>query len=152
MKPHLVPARLTRGTVLLAVVIACDASGPTAPPASVLGCHSLTVTNWSGPHESPDPPTPVILLDSLGSYLLETGRTLARPAPLGTPMSFDMAWWSHPEREQLDVVFSAGGYVGIRLSLRWIGPYWSGPAEAYTDVGPSVQATGVAVMRAVTCP
>ena len=65
---------------------------------------------------------------------------------------FDMAWWSRPKPEELDVVFSAGGYDGVHISLSWLGPFWSGQAEAYTDVAPSIQATAMAMMRPVACP
>ena len=152
MSPQTALGPTILSTALLGIILACDTSEPSTPPVSVLGCYELTITNWSGPHESPDPPTPVILLDSLGSYLLETGRTLVRPAPLGSNMFFDMAWWSRPTAEELDVVFSAGGYVGVRMNLSWLGPFWSGRAEAFTDVAPSIQATATAMMRPVACP
>lgn len=138
---------------MLVWLIACaDTSGPsTPPPAAVLGCYDLTVSTWSGPHESPDPPPVVVLTDSIGTYLLETGRTLARPWPDPTAMPFDMAWWERPRPGRLDLVFTQGGFIGVRIILQWNGRSWSGQAEAFTDVAPPVEATTLALLVPTSC-
>jgi len=143
---------LTAVAALLSASGCSDSTGTTVqPPLSVVGCYALTVGKWSGAHESPDPPSSIVLLDSLGTYLLESGKLLARPYPLGTPMPFDMAWWSRPAEEQLDVVFSAGGYVGVRLHFIWSADGWRGSAWAFTDVAPSIQATATSALTPRPC-
>jgi hypothetical protein len=138
---------------ILAWLVACtDSSGPsTPPPASVLGCYDLTVSTWSGLHESPDPPPVVILTDSIGSYLLESGRPLVRPWPDPAAMPFDMAWWERPSEGRLNLVFTQGGFIGIRIGLQWAGSRWSGQAEAFTDVAPPVEATTLALLVPTPC-
>lgn len=144
---------LRYGTAVL-LAAACDAGTTTShpsPPANVVGCYQLALGTWSASHESPDPPTTLILTDSLGSHLLENGRTLLRPWPDPSAMPFDMAWWSRSNDGALDLIFSLGGYVGVRMTLTWNGTAWSGTAEAYTDVQPSTQATASATLTGRSC-
>jgi hypothetical protein len=110
----------------------------------------VTVGEWSDPHDSADPPEFIVLLDSLGSDVLEKGKLLVRPYPLGTPMLFDWAWWDHPAEEQLDLVFT-DGYVGVRLHYIWGGTTWRGSAWAFTDVSPSLQATAPSTLVSRSC-
>ena len=141
------------GLACLVVVGACsDTTGPISlPPLEVVGCYQVIIGKWSAPHDSPDPPRVVVLLDSLGTYLLEKGRPLVRAHPPGTPMSFDMAWWDRRAEEQLDLVFSDGGYLGVRLHYIWGGTTWRGSAWAFTDVSPSIQATTTSTLEPRTC-
>lgn len=115
---------------------------PTPAPANVEGCYSLILGRWSGPRTSPDPPSSITLLDSVGSVLLEREKLLARPNPISAPMPFDMAWWARLDAEHLDIVFTDGGIIGIRMHLvwGWGDASWRGTAEAFTDVRPTVQA------------
>lgn len=122
------------------------------PPLAVFGCHQLAIGKWSAPRESPDPPGVVVLLDSIGSYLLENGKLLVRPHPVGTPMPFDMAWWDRPFEEQLDLMFTDGGYVGVRLHFTWSGARWQGSAWAFTDVPPTLQAAASTTLVPRLCP
>lgn len=141
------------GAACLLVVAACsDTTGPTPiPPLAVVGCYQVTIGKWSAPRDSPDPPGVVVLLDSIGTYLLERGRPLVRAHPLGTPMPFDMAWWDRRAEEQLDLVFSDGGYLGVRLHYVWGGTTWRGSAWAFTDVSPSIQATATSTLVPRSC-
>lgn len=138
---------------VVALLLGCAAgSDPIAPaPQDVIGCYELTLGAWSAPHESPDPPSSITLLDSNGTYLLEEGRTLARPNPVDAPMSFDMAWWSRVAEEKLEVVFSNSGYVGVRFSFEWTGMRWAGTAVAFTDVVPMDQATAPSSLAQALC-
>jgi hypothetical protein len=131
-----------------------DPAGVAMPaPASVIGCYALRLGTWSAPRDSPDPPPVVALLDSTGSYLLEKGKSLVRPHPLGSPMPFDMAFWTRLSPEHLDLVFTDGGYVGVRLHLvwGWGDAHWRGTAEAFTDVRPSIQATATSTLSPREC-
>lgn len=133
-----------------------DTRNPVVPqpsPGSVVGCYSTHIGPWSGPRESPNLPATIALLDSIGTNPLENGKTLARPDPINAPMHFSVGWWNRPESEHLDVVFSAGGIVGIRLSLvwGWGDGSWSGTAQAFTDVAPSIQAVATARLLPVSC-
>ena len=143
----------TLGVACLFVLSACsDTTNPTPiPPLNVTGCYQVTLGKWSDSHDSPDPPPVLVLLDSLGTYLLEKGKPLVRPYPLGTPMPFDMAWWDRRAEEQLDLVFSDGGYLGVRLHYIWGGTAWRGSAWAFTDVSPSIQATTTSTLVPRSC-
>jgi len=57
------------------------------------------------------------------------------------------------ESEHLDIAFTRDGYTGIRLHLvwGWGDGTWSGTAEAWTDVAPSIQAIATARLLAVAC-
>ena len=143
------------GLTMAVLLSSGSCSDPTGsalqPPLSVTGCYQVTLGRWSGAHESSDPPRSIVILDSLGSYLLENGNRLVRPYPLGTPMPFDMAWWTRGAEEQLDLVFTDGGYVGVRLHFVWSERRWEGSAWAFTDVSPSVQATASSALSPRTC-
>lgn len=147
----------TFSRLVLACACACSsASGIVAPepsPGSVVGCYAVDLGRWSASRDSRDPPTRIALLDSIGTELLEKGHQLARPDPLSASMPFDMAWWKRLESEHLEVVFTAGGYVGVRLHLvwGWGDATWRGTAEAFTDVSPSVQAVASATLSPRTC-
>jgi hypothetical protein len=145
---------LTAVTLLVMISAACEQStdAPALPaPAEVLGCYQLSRGVWSGPHESPDPPDRLILTDSIGSYLLERGRTLLRSWPDPDAMPFDMAWWQRPHSDTLQLIFNNGGYIGVRLLLSWRGDDWRGRIEAYTDVVPPVQASSSARLISQPC-
>ncbi len=140
------------GALAVAATLACgEGSGPsTPPPASVSGCYAITLGPWSGPHTSIDPLSPLVLLDSTGTYLFENGRTLLRPWPTLALDFFDMAWWSQAEPDRLTLMYSASGYVGIRIDLRWRDA-WVGKAEAYTDIVPPIEATASAQLDSIPC-
>jgi hypothetical protein len=136
---------------LAALLVACHGT-PTQPtsvaPESVSGCYQLTLGPWTGAHEAENPPAVVLLLDSVGTFLLEAGRTLVRPSPVDTNAFAYMAWWARPAPDSLAVVFTTG-YVGIRLALSWRGSQWVGRADAFTDVQPSIEATASAALSAL---
>jgi hypothetical protein len=145
-------SHFTRGIPLfmVATIVACTSATtvrvPEVAPVSVVGCYVVSMGAWSGPHESPNPPTTISLLDSTGTYLLEAGKKLVRPHPVGATMPFNMAWWSRLSPEHLDIVFTSGGEIGVRLHLvwGWGDGSWSGTGVAYTDVSPGVQAVASA--------
>jgi hypothetical protein len=136
---------------LVALLGACRGS-PTQPtsaaPELVTGCYQLTIGTWTAGHEAPDPPSVIVLLDSVGTFLLEAGRPLVRPSPVDTIAFGYMAWWARPVSDSLAIVFSTG-YVGIRLALSWRGSQWVGRADAFTDVQPSIEATSSAALSAL---
>jgi hypothetical protein len=135
------PGRLA--AFLAAVVLVGCARTPTgtnAVPDDLVGCYQLELGEWSGPHEAWPPPGVVMLMDSLGTSPLESGRHLIRPCPGDTLVMHYKAWWERPAGDSLRVTFTTG-YVGILGRLRWDGARWTGRAEAFTDVDPFVQAT-----------
>jgi hypothetical protein len=81
-----------------------------------------------------------MLMDSLGTFGLESGKHLVRPCPGDTEAMHYMAWWEHPAADSLTLVFTTG-YVGIGAHLRRDGARWTGTAVAFTDVSPFTQAT-----------
>ena len=136
----------------LAVLLMACRDTPTQPtsvaPELVTGCYQLTIGTWTAGHEAPDPPPVVLLLDSVGTFLLEAGQTLVRPSPVDTSTFGYMAWWARPASEPLVVVFTTG-YVGIHLALAWRGSQWAGRADAFTDVQPPIEATTSAALTAL---
>jgi len=68
-------------------------------------------------------------------------------------MAFDMAWWNLIAPEHVDVVFTDGGLVGVRMHLvwGWGDGTWHGTAEAFTDVSPSIQAVTTVRLSPRTC-
>jgi hypothetical protein len=68
-------------------------------------------------------------------------------------MGFDMAFWTRLSPEHLDLVFTDGGYVGVRLHLvwGWGDAHWRGTAEAFTDVRPSIEATATSTLSPREC-
>jgi hypothetical protein len=68
-------------------------------------------------------------------------------------MPFDMAWWSRLAPEHLEIVFTDGGYIGVRLHLvwGWGDSTWRGTAEAFTDVSPSIQARTTSTLAPREC-
>lgn len=133
--------------------IACDSAAaprPEPPPASVLGCYDVTLGPWSGPRESPDPPPQLILTDSIGTVLFESGQTLVRGWPDPATIPLDFAWWTRPESDRVELIFSSG-YIGLRLHLTWNGEEWRGPIEAFTDVDPPIEATAQVRLTARPC-
>lgn len=67
-------------------------------------------------------------------------------------MPINMAWWSRPAEDTLELMFSQDGYVGVRLHLAWTGARWAGRGEAFTDVLPAVQATANGSLTPKPCP
>lgn len=116
--------------------------GPTQRPTDVIGCYSTTLSAWSGPRLSPNPPSVVVLLDSIGTFGIESGERLARGYPLDAPTPFTMSYWRRPETEHLYLLFSDDGIVGVRANLvwGWGDDSWRGTVHAFTDVPPYVEA------------
>lgn len=138
-------------TLLSAVlVLGCnhEPTQPAAAPDDVVGCYEVELGAWSGPHEAWDPPEVVVLMDSLGTFVLESGKHLVRPCPGDTTVMHYMAWWERPSADSLTLVFTTG-YVGIQGRLGRDGAQWTGHAEAFTDVAPFVQATATLSLRAL---
>lgn len=127
--------------------------GPRLPPIDVVGCYSVSTSQWTGPRESPDLPSSIVLLDSVGTAVLERGEFLARPFPLGSASAFTVAYWRRPEDQLLYIVFSNDGYVGIRASLvwGWGDNSWRGTAHAYTDTPPFVEARATVRLQPRAC-
>ena len=143
------PARAA--TLLAAVVVLACNRAPTRPaaaPDDVVGCYQVELGVWSGPHEAWPPPGVVMLMDSLGTFVLESGKHLIRPCPGDTVVMHYMAWWEQPTAGSVTLTFTTG-YVGIRGRLRWDGARWTGHAEAFTDVPPFVEATAALSLRAL---
>lgn len=112
-------------------------------PSSLTGCYTVSLGKWNAARISADPPPSIVLLDSIGVSLLEKGKPLARPYPLSAVFMFDMGWWIRPAPEHLEVVFTDGGFTGVRLHLvwGWGDATWRGTIEAFADVEPAVQAS-----------
>ena len=131
---------------ILAVLPSCAPSrpplGPTQRPTDVVGCYSTTLSRWSGPRLSPNPPSVIVLLDSLGTVGIESGERLARGYPLNAPSPFTMSFWRRLETEHLYIVFSNEGVVGVRANLvwGWGDDSWRGTVHAFTDVPPYLEA------------
>ena len=133
------------------LLLGCD-HNPARPrpvsPELVAGCYALTLGGWTAAHEAPAPPAVIVLLDSIGTDLLEAGTTLVRPSPVDTNSFGYLAWWTRPVPDSLTVVFTTG-FVGVELRLAWTGTAWAGQASAFTDVAPPVQATAAASLTAL---
>ena len=136
--------KAARSAMILAVVLVLACSrAPTKPSAAadpIVGCYQVELGVWSGAHEAPPPPENVMLMDSLGTFVLESGKHLIRPCPGDSVVMHYMAWWEHAPADSLTVVFTTG-FIGIQGRLGWDGARWTGHAEAFTDVAPFIQAT-----------
>jgi hypothetical protein len=146
------PNRLLPLALLILAAACDDAPGPGTPaPEAVTGCYTFRLGAWSGAHEAPEPPPAVRLMDSLGTFLLETGKPIVRPLP-GDTLSYEyMAWWERPDPDSLWLYFSTG-YVGVFAGLHWQDDQWMGKAEAVTDIVPPVQARTSAALLPLACP
>lgn len=140
------------------VWLGCSSSslvvGPPQPtPSSAAGCYAVGLGGWNGPRESPDPPSVIALLDSLGTNGFEVGKQLARPDPRNAAMPFTASWWARPDPDHLSVYFSLDGIIGVRMFVAWDsgGGRWSGTAEAFTDVSPSTQAVSAVSLSPRPC-
>jgi len=141
---------------LAAVLSSCgspsDPADDLPAPDVVVGCYRVSLGKWSGNKTSADPPSLIVFLDSLGTNLLEKGRTLARAYPSSAPFPFEMGWWQRPDHDRIEVVFT-DGYVGTRLHVTWSAgdQSWKGLADAYTDQSPPIQATATVALTRQEC-
>ncbi|MFI5311168.1 MAG: hypothetical protein ACHQQ3_08055 [Gemmatimonadales bacterium] len=134
-------------------LIGCSSAEPTGPGTAQLppGCFRLTLGSWSGSHEALDPPTFLILMDSVGADGLERGQRLVRAVPIVTRADYQWMWWSTIPADSLRLVFT-GGFVGVDVHLARRDSTWQGVANAFTDVAPSTQATAAATLAPMFCP
>jgi hypothetical protein len=138
---------------LCAAMLACG-DPPTAVPAppSVVGCYDVKLGKWSGTRRTPDPPAKIMLMDSVGTYVLEKGKRLVRPNPATAHMPFSMAWWVRLEAEHLRVVFSQGeAAMLLHLVWGWGDDSWRGTAESYTDVATQGGAYTTVILSPRSC-
>lgn len=149
-------------TVLLAAsVIALTTIGcgherallkPAVAPASLAGCYTLSVGQWSGPKESSEPPTRIVLLDSTGTADGEAGMNLVRLDPITAPMPFPVAIWRRFDANHLQIAF-AMEFSGITLELvwGWGDGTWGGTATAWNDGPPGLEAVATARLHPRDC-
>ena len=142
--------------VALAVLACADSTEPTqvtAAPASPAGCYDVRLGKWSGKHDSPDPPSPIVLLETIGTSFFEKGFRIAREHPGNTLTSFDTGRWSAYSPEHLEIMFAANGEIGVNLHLvwGWGDSTWRGTAEAFTDVSPGLQAVATVALVPRSC-
>jgi hypothetical protein len=139
-------ALLTFATFLTAC-----AESSTSPETPAGDCLTIELGAWNSelPEELPPLPERVALLDSLGSHILENGRTIVRQVPGYQLTNWAFAWWQTPSNDSLRVVFSTG-FTGTTLKLRRSGATWLGEAEAFFDFTAEVH-TATAEMAPAAC-
>jgi hypothetical protein len=122
--------------LVFVVLAACANATVTAP--SPLACYSLTLGAWNSalPEPLPAPPSAVQLTDSLGTYVLETGRRIVRSMPPGRVKAYPFQYWVPREGDDVLIVFS-NGFTGMTLDLTRTGggTDLSGTARAFFDFG-----------------
>jgi hypothetical protein len=133
-----------------ALLAACGGGDATGPGGEPPGCYTLTLGEWSAPHEAVDPPSALRLTTTLGTDGMAQGQTLVVMAHPLRPNPYPWSWWRRNEHGDLELVFT-GGYVGITLTLGPSGDDWQGTAQAFTDIAPGLEARASARLDRVAC-